>query len=61
MDRDLLPAGEAAVAHVCTVDPTTGDDSLVGTFRDRLKTSVPFDVVIVIIIDFDFDTLDDVR
>jgi Uma2 family endonuclease len=47
--------GEGVIAYVYTLDPLTGDYSLIGTFGDRLKVSVPFDIAI------DFGTLDDFR
>jgi len=45
--------GEGAIAYVYALDPLTAEYSLTGTFRDRLKVSVPF------AIDIDFTTLAD--
>ncbi|MEY9887565.1 Uma2 family endonuclease [Catenulispora sp. MAP5-51] len=47
--------GEGMIAYVYTLDPLTGDYSLTGTFGERLKVSVPFDI------DIDFGTLGDYR
>jgi hypothetical protein len=40
---------------VYALDPLTSDYSLIGTFADRLKVFVPFDI------DIDFGTLHDCR
>jgi len=45
--------GGGMIAYVYTLDPLTGDYSLIGTFGERLKVSVPFDI------DIDLTTLDD--
>ncbi|ACU77266.1 protein of unknown function DUF820 [Catenulispora acidiphila DSM 44928] len=45
--------GEGMIAYVYVLDPLTGDYSLVGTFGERLKVSVPFDI------DIDFTRLDE--
>lgn len=45
--------GAGMIAYVYTLDPLTGDYSLIGTFAERLKVSVPFDI------DLDLTTLDD--
>lgn len=45
--------GEGVIAYVYALDPLTGEYSLIGTFSERLKVSVPFDI------DIDFGTLGD--
>ncbi|MEZ0108753.1 hypothetical protein ABH920_002754 [Catenulispora sp. EB89] len=45
--------GGGMIAYVYMLDPLTGDYSLIGTFGERLKVSVPFDI------DIDLTTLDD--
>src|ERR1051326_7593291 len=47
--------GEGAVVYVYALDPLSGEYSLTGKCRDRLKVSVPFDI------DIDFGTIDDYR
>ena len=47
--------GEGMIAYVYTIDPLTGNYSLIGTFTEQLKVSVPFDIAI------DFGTLEDYR
>lgn len=45
--------GEGVIVYGYTLDPLTGDSSLIGSFGGRLKVSVPFDA------DIDFTTLGD--
>jgi Uma2 family endonuclease len=47
--------GEGMIAYVYTLDPLTGDYSLIGTFGEQLRISVPFDI------DIDFTTMRDYR